>query len=127
MDRSGTRRRTGYRRRLRPGESADQPHVNWIDLNTWSWNVSRGSGAPAFSTVSVTFGVNRALPPLLADLARGTRLPTVTLQAASTGTAPRPIVTIMLSGVTFTRASDSSSGGSPGNSLSMSFRQVDYK
>ena len=110
-----------------PGESTDERHANWIDLNTWSWNVSRGTGAPAFSTVAVTFGVNRALPPLLADLARGTRVPTVTLQAATTGAQPRQIVTITLSGVTFTRASDTSSGGSPSNSLSMSFRQVDYK
>jgi type VI secretion system secreted protein Hcp len=112
-----------------PGESIDARHADWIDLTSWSWNVSHKSGkAPAFSTISVTFAANRALPPLLADLARGKLLTTVTLQAVQSGAQQQQqIVTITLSGVTVTRAEDNSSGERPDDSLAMSFRRIDYK
>jgi type VI secretion system secreted protein Hcp len=108
------------------GESRDALHADWIDLTSWSWTVTHRAGkAAGFGTVNVLFAVNRALPPLLADLARGKLLTSVTLQAA--GSKDQPIVTITLSGVTVTHALDAAFGGSPSNSLQMTFRRIDYK
>jgi len=110
------------------GESRDAFHLDWIDLTSWSWGVARKAGKAAFSTVNVTFAVNRALPALLADLARGKLLTSVTLQAARSGLAgEQVVVTITLSGVTVTHAADAAFGGSPSNSLQMAFRRIDYK
>ena len=108
------------------GESRDAIHRDWIDLTAWSWAVTRKAGkAAAFGTVTVLFAVNRALPYLLDDLARGKLLTSVTLQAA--GPKDQPIVTIKLSGVTVTHALDAAFGGSPSNSLQMAFQRIDYK
>jgi len=110
------------------GESRDAFHLDWIDLTSWSWAVTHKAGKATFSTVNVTFAVNRALPPLLADLAKGKLLTAVTLQAARSGLAgEQVIVTITLSGVTVTHAVDASFGESPNNSLQMAFRRIDYK
>jgi type VI secretion system secreted protein Hcp len=110
------------------GESRAARHVDWIELDTWSWAVTRKAGKAAFSTVNVTFAVNRALPPLLAGLARGKLLTSVTLQAVRSGSmGEQDIVTITLSGVTVTHAVDASFGESPVDSLQMAFRRIDYK
>lgn len=111
------------------GESRDAGHADWIDLTSWSWAATRKAGkAAAFSTVNVTFAVNRVLPPMLADLARGKLLTSVILQAARSGPAgEQEIVTITLSGVMVTHAVDASFGESPSNSLQMAFRRIDYK
>ena len=111
------------------GESRDASHLDWIDLTSWSWAVNHKAGkAAAFSTVNVTFAVNRALPFLLTDLAQGKLLTSVTLQAVRSGAAgEQVIVTITLSGVTVTHAVDASFGASPNNSLQMAFRRIDYK
>jgi type VI secretion system Hcp family effector len=114
-----------------PGESADRGHAGWIDVSGYRSAISAatgqsGVGRSQLGPFVVTFPLSRAIPPLMSAVATGRSLGTVVLQAAtisSTGTEQN-YLTITLSNTNATAIQESSGGGRPNDSLTLTATMI---
>lgn len=92
-----------------PGEATQQNHRNEIDVQNLSWgaavaithNRNRGGrtiGEPTISTVSLTMGMNKAVPKLFDSLWNAENLDKVYLTLVTTGSPGADYCTYTLSG-----------------------------
>jgi type VI secretion system secreted protein Hcp len=76
------------------GESADDRHRGWIDVDSWSWGAVNAAPGPggggaagrvSMQDLHVVLAVSRASPPLFLACASGKRLPEAKLVALRAG------------------------------------------
>ena len=114
-----------------PGDSTDVLHSKWIDVTKYSDSFAAGSalagrpGAPKFGSLKVTMPDSTAVPPLLRALNTGMTLTAVELQAAvGSGDSERNYMTVKLTGAHAITLSESSSGGRPVDTLTLTAQKV---
>jgi type VI secretion system secreted protein Hcp len=95
-----------------PGESQDKQFKDQIDIESFSWGVSNGTGkqsGTSFQDLHVVKFVDRASPELLARVAGGETIPNAVLSVRRGGERPATFFKLCLSDV---RASSLQTGGS---------------
>jgi type VI protein secretion system component Hcp len=106
------------------GESTDKAHPNWIVISGYRVSFSKqsacGDCAPQFGPLTVTLPYSLAVPPLLKALLTGRLLGTVEIQAQGpVRGAELSYLTITLANAGVTSLNESSSGGRPGETLTL--------
>jgi type VI protein secretion system component Hcp len=105
------------------GESTEKAHQNWIVVSGYHTSFARTCGdcPTQFGPLTLTLPYSLAVPPLLKALLTGKVFPTVEIQAegpARTGIETN-YLTITLSNVAVTSLNESSSGGRPDETLTL--------
>jgi type VI secretion system secreted protein Hcp len=120
------------------GESQDAKHKGEIDISGWSWGVAQspapaaGGGAAGkadFHALLLSKQVDLASAPLLAAVARGSRIATGTLTVRHAGAAAQEFLVInlkdiLVGSVTMTATE---AGSRPVETVTLSFGQVDFE
>jgi type VI protein secretion system component Hcp len=106
------------------GESTDKSHPNWIVISGYRVSFSKqsecGDCAPQFGPLTVTLPYSLAVPPLLKALLTGRLLGVVEIQAQGpVRGAELNYLTITLANAGVTSLNESSSGGRPGETLTL--------
>jgi type VI secretion system secreted protein Hcp len=70
------------------GESTDDKHKDWIELDSFSWGVARTSSAAASGDITITKAVDRSSPKLAECRAKGSGFPEVIIDTPQTGGKP---------------------------------------
>ena len=119
-----------------PGESKDDAHKEWIDVESWSWGASATSPAPRASTrpcpsdISFTKLLDKASPLLAAKTMAGTPIPKATLTGRKAGDRQQEYLKIEFTDLL---VSSYQTGGSsqslPMESISLNFSKmtIEYK
>jgi type VI secretion system secreted protein Hcp len=99
-----------------PGDSTSSTHANEIDVQTFSWGLTKsGTANAAITNLTVSKYIDPASPLLMKATAVGTHFTTVVLTADKTGSTPFRYVTLTLSNAQL--ASFKETGGRPAGIL----------
>jgi type VI secretion system secreted protein Hcp len=121
------------------GESQDAQHKGEIDILGWSWGVaetpttSGGSGAaagnPNFHQLSVQKLLDLSSAPLLAAVAKGSRISTGTLTVVKTGAAPETFLVLNMKDVSIASVimAESQTENRPAETVALIFGQIDFE
>jgi type VI secretion system secreted protein Hcp len=122
------------------GESQDAQHKGEIDILGWSWGVaaapaaSGGSGGvaaakPNFHQLSVQKLLDLSSAPLLAAVAKGSRIATGTLTIVKSGGAPETFLVLNMKdiAVASVNMAESQSENRPTETVAMNFGQIDFE
>jgi type VI secretion system secreted protein Hcp len=103
------------------GESQDSKHKDEIDVLAWSWGASNsgtthmgsggGAGKANFQDLSFTKYVDKASPPLLTAVSKGTHIKTATLVLRKAGGTPVEYYKLALTEILISSVSTGGSGG----------------
>lgn len=122
-----------------PGESTDDRHKDWINLESWSWGATQagtsgggGGGAGKVIVDSFSFGktVDKASPKLFESLTTGKHLKDVTLELCRSSDDGRSqcYLTIKLTDVLISGYQIGGSGGSiPTDQFSLNFAKIEFE
>jgi len=121
-----------------PGESSDEGHKDWINLESWSWGATQtgtsgGGGAGKVSVDSFSFGktVDKASPKLFESLTTGKHLKDATLELClsnEVGSRSLCYLTIKLSDVLVSSYQIGGSGGDvPTDQFSLNFSKIEFE
>jgi type VI secretion system secreted protein Hcp len=120
------------------GESAQQGHVDEIDLLSWSWGESNagsaaeggggGSGKVNMQDFSFAMKINKASPVLFKFCASGTHIKEGVLTCRRAGKEPRPYLTIKFTDCLVSSFQTGGSAGDeiPTDSISLNFSKIEY-
>ena len=121
------------------GESVQKDHKEWIDVDTFSYGVTRGSnmdlgggttGKASFPGVSFVHLVDSTSPTLFQFCASGKHIEKCVLQVCkSTGDAGSvPFITVTLNDVVVTEVSPGGgSGGAPTENVVLSYAKIEVQ
>jgi type VI secretion system secreted protein Hcp len=121
------------------GESNDSRHAGEIDVQSWSWGVSRagsvatgtgsGAGKATFNDLTFVHQVDRATPKLWELCATGKHVKDAKLSSRKAGGAGHDYLVVTLKDVVVTAVSTSQSegGGAPVEFVSLAFSKVDLE
>lgn len=103
------------------GESRDKTHKDTIDVLSWSWGISTsgtthsggggGAGKASFQDISLTKYIDKATPPLMDGIAKGTHYKNAKLIVRKAGGTPLEYLIITMETVLVTSISVGGSGG----------------
>lgn len=122
-----------------PGESTDDKHKGWIDIESFSWGASQssatgggggGAGKVSISDFSFTTSASKASPKLFEHVVTGKHIRDVTLQLCVAGEERESqcYLEIMLSDVLVSSyQSQGSSGEQPTEQISLNFSKIEFK
>ncbi|MBS3925092.1 MAG: type VI secretion system tube protein Hcp [Nitrosarchaeum sp.] len=121
-----------------PGESTDDKHKGWIEIESFSWGASQssatsgggGAGKVSISDFSFTSSASKASPKLFEHVVTGKHIKDVTLQlcVAGEGRESQCYLDIVLSDVLVSSyQSQGSSGEQPTEQLSLNFSKIEFK
>jgi type VI protein secretion system component Hcp len=110
------------------GESTAVKYANWIDVTSWRWAASsEGSGTPSINNASVTFSLNRAIPPIVARLLSSERIASAVLAfVKNADTRTPPYLQVKFTDVLVTGWNEAWAGQAPVEELAFTFRRVSY-
>jgi type VI secretion system Hcp family effector len=107
------------------GESRDSRHLNWIELQDYSWDVSRAGRKPNFAPLRVKMSLSRAVPPLFIDMATGKTVASAEIQASKIiGDGQFNYLTIAMSKVSVSALSESNSAPVPTETMSLNYSRI---
>jgi type VI secretion system secreted protein Hcp len=119
------------------GESQHVDHKEWIDVESWSWSMSRdgtfhkgggGSGGTAYvQDMSFTKQLDMATPDLQKQCLNGKHIGEATFHVIKEGEKALTVVEVKLKDVIIANVSMSGSSGLPMESVTLNFREVHYK
>ncbi|MGY4645792.1 Hcp family type VI secretion system effector [Cellulomonas sp. URHB0016] len=121
-----------------PGGSVDRSHRDWIDVRSMRWSeavsgpglagAGAGAGKVEARPVQLTSSLGVASPLLFLACARGTHVPTATLEIVHAGGRPAVVLRWELHDVTVAsyELEDDVGAGEPVDTFSLSFRTLSY-
>ena len=120
------------------GESQDAQHKGEIDILGWSWGVAEaqpaaGAGVaapkPNFHQLSVQKVVDLSSAPLLATVAKGSRIATGTLTIVRTGAAPETFLVLNMKDIAIAsiNMAESQAENRPTETIALVFGQIDFE
>jgi len=120
------------------GESFDAKHKGEIEVLAFSWGVTNaaniggggsGAGRATFHDLSFTHTIDKASPKLLEACATGAHLKEGTITRRKSGKGQEEYLIIKMNDIIITSVSlsDSSSGGTGAESVSLAFAKVDLE
>ncbi|MGA3324596.1 MAG: type VI secretion system tube protein Hcp [Terriglobia bacterium] len=121
------------------GESQAQGMTNCIELDSWSWGGANpaslggkglAAGKPAFSDFTCSFELDAASFAIIADMSKGTHIPSVTFTGRKTGGGGTPYKYLIVTLTNCFITSFSTGGGSSGippASLSIAYEKIQYQ
>jgi type VI secretion system secreted protein Hcp len=114
------------------GSSVALGHVDWINVDSFSWGVSAtapsssggggGAGKVVFQDFQWTQLIDKSTPPIFLDLAKGTNIPTITFDVVKSGLGegkPQTFFEMTFNHAFLTNLSLSGSSGSSGGAAPM--------
>jgi len=123
-----------------PGESTDDGHKDWINLESWSWGATQtatgsggGGGAGKVSVDSFSFGktVDKSSPKLFESLTSGKHIKNATIELcihSEEGTRSLCYLTIQLSDIIVSSYQIGGSGGDvPTDQFSLNFAKIEFE
>ncbi len=120
------------------GESTRQDHKNWIEVLSWSWDISnsaamtggssgRGKGRATAGALNFMHTYDKASPTLAKRCADGKHFEKVEMVSRKSGEGQKEFLTITLKDVFITSVAPSgSSGGDIAEAISMTYGQIDF-
>jgi type VI secretion system secreted protein Hcp len=120
------------------GESQDAQHKGEIDILGWSWGIAEAQGAagsgvaaakPNFHQVSVQKLLDLSSAPLLAAVAKGSRIATGTLTIVRTGAAPETFLVLNMKDIAIASVNmaESQTQNRPTETIALTFGQIDFE
>jgi type VI secretion system secreted protein Hcp len=121
-----------------PGGSVDHSHRDWLDVRSLQWSESvigsalagagAGAGRVEAQPVHLTSSLGVASPLLFLACARGTHVPTATLEIVHAGGRPAVVLRWQLQDVTVASygLSDDVGAGEPVDSFCLTFRTLTF-
>ena len=123
------------------GESTDQKHPNWIEIDAYAFGIAQGGSAlmlpaekPALQDIAVVKKLDKSTPLLFLTCATGEHIPEATLTARKAGDKQQDYLIITLSDLIISGvAPNLSSSGDPeadpqsSEQLSLNFSKIEVK
>jgi type VI secretion system secreted protein Hcp len=121
------------------GESQNAQHKGEIDILGWSWGVAEAqaaaggggaaAGKPNFHQLSVQKLFDLASAPLLAAVAKGSRIATGTLTIVRTGAAPETFLVLNMKDIAIASVNmaESQMENRPTETIALIFGQIDFE
>jgi type VI secretion system secreted protein Hcp len=117
-----------------PGESVDDKHKGWIQLQSFSWGASQvtsvagtggsGAGKADLSDFSVVKYTDKATTPLFKSLTTGGHIKTGTMEAVKSGGAGKPFMKVDFEELFVTSHQISGASEIPMENVSFSYNQI---
>lgn len=120
-----------------PGESTDDRHKDWINIESFSWGASNtaghsaggggGAGKVVFQDIHFTKILDKASPKLMLAVASGQHIKEVILVGQLTGERGQEFLEIKMTDVLISSyQSGGSSGSLPVDSFSLNFSKIEF-
>jgi type VI secretion system secreted protein Hcp len=118
-----------------PGDSVDERHLAWIDVESYSWGASNSSAVSgsgwssskaSISNLNLSTQFGSASPLLFLRTMNGKHVSTAVLQGMTGGDTPRKFLELELKDVAVISYQSSASEGPPFESLSLAFAIIKY-
>jgi type VI secretion system secreted protein Hcp len=119
------------------GESKHTDHADWIDVESWSWAMSRdgtfhkgGGGSGGTATVhDISFSkqLDAATPDIQKQCLNGKHFEEAIFHVIKEGEKPLVVLEVTLKDVIIAAVSTGGSSGLPMENVSLNFREVHYK
>ena len=116
------------------GESADEKHGGWIQLQSFSWGASQvtsvagtggsGAGKADLSDFSIMKFLDKASTPIFKALVTGQHIKTGNVEAVKAGAGGKPFLKIDFQEMFVTSQQVSASSEIPSESVSFSYNQI---
>jgi type VI secretion system secreted protein Hcp len=106
------------------GESQEQGFEGGIDIGSVQWGIGRSAKGASFSEITVTKQLDSSSTSFASRVATGAPIPNVRISLRSGGDQPITFQRLCLTGVRVTGFSQSSGGGRPSESLSLSYATI---
>jgi type VI secretion system Hcp family effector len=116
------------------GESADQDHKGWIEVESFSWGLSQSAGSPgsggsagkvSMQDFHFVADLSQASPQLFSAVAKGKHFPTAVLTLRQNGAEPRNYLKYELENVMISSYQAHGHGGAvPTDQFSLNFEEV---
>jgi type VI secretion system secreted protein Hcp len=109
------------------GESQDKQFKDQIDVQSFSWGVSNGSGkttATNFQDLHITKFVDRATPELMTRVAGGETIANAVLSVRKAGDTPAPFLKLCMSDVRASSVQTSAGGDDVHESVSLAYGAI---
>jgi len=119
-----------------PGESTDDGHAGWIEIQSFAWGASQKSGGHASMTpahagqrvdiqdLSITKQLDQASPKLFLSCCKGEEIPEVTLELCKAGGGKQKYMTYKLSKAI---VSSYQPGGNKGGDDALPVEEVSFR
>jgi type VI secretion system secreted protein Hcp len=119
------------------GDSVDQAHKDWIDLQSVQWGAAAASttssstgttsGKSSLSDIAVTMTAGKASPQVFLATMAGTRFANAVIEGVvATGDSSAKVLELAIVDAAVSSFSSSSGGSVPSESFSLSFPKVTY-
>lgn len=112
------------------GESAERSHRDWIDITSFSWNISNtgstqyGGGKATFSPFSWTQQLDRSVPPMFVAVASGKSYPRAILEVQDASRLSGVFFKMEFDDVQLTRLNIAGSGDRPDVAAAFEFSRI---
>lgn len=112
------------------GESIEKGHKDWIDINSFSWNITNtgttqyGGGRATFAPFSWTQQLDKSVPPMFVGVASGKRYPRATLDVQDTAKSTGVFFQMEFDDVLLTQLNITGSGGYPDVAAAFEFSKI---